>query len=118
MLASSADRPQQTSDALQQQEQGPTPGAGIATAAGTAEAAAGTAQQQQARQAQLAASGSGAGVAETDPRDAVRFARIASPYIEGHNGRTFVVHVPGNLVADRGKLLPLLDDLVLLHGTQ
>jgi len=46
----------------------------------------------------------------------VSFFRGASPYIEGHRGRTFVVLIPGEVVGDRPLLYPLLEDVALLHG--
>lgn len=46
----------------------------------------------------------------------VQFARLASPYIEGHRGRTFVVLIPGDVVADSASVASVLDDLLLLQG--
>lgn len=46
----------------------------------------------------------------------VQFARLASPYIEGHRGRTFVVLIPGDVVADTSCVTSVLDDLLLLQG--
>lgn len=55
---------------------------------------------------------------KVEQQDAVKFARMASPYIEGHRGRTFVVQIPGDLIAKRARLVALLNDIVLLHGAQ
>jgi acetylglutamate kinase len=46
----------------------------------------------------------------------VQFFRQASPYIEGHRGRTFVVAVPGEVVDCKPQLHALLEDVALLHG--
>ena len=46
------------------------------------------------------------------------FFRGASPYIEGHRGRTFVVVIPGEVVSDKPLLYPLLEDVALLHGNR
>lgn len=46
----------------------------------------------------------------------VQFARLASPYIEGHRGRTFVVLIPGDVVADSSAVSSVLDDILLLQG--
>ena len=46
----------------------------------------------------------------------VLFFRGASPYIEGHRGRTFVVLIPGEVVGHKPLLYPLLEDVALLHG--
>ena len=46
----------------------------------------------------------------------VSFFRGASPYIEGHRGRTFVIVIPGEVVCDKPLLYPLLEDVALLHG--
>jgi hypothetical protein len=34
---------------------------------------------------------------------------MASPYVSGHRGRTFVVTIPGDVVARRELLYPLLE---------
>lgn len=46
----------------------------------------------------------------------VRFFRQASPYIEGHRGRTFVIAIPGEVVDRQDLLDRLLEDVALLHG--
>lgn len=46
----------------------------------------------------------------------IQFARLASPYIEGHRGRTFVVLIPGEVVANPTIITSILDDLLLLQG--
>ncbi|KAL4437093.1 hypothetical protein ABPG75_004232 [Micractinium tetrahymenae] len=46
----------------------------------------------------------------------VRFLHMASPYVAGHRGRTFVVVIPGEVVANKQRLYNLLEDILLLHG--
>lgn len=46
----------------------------------------------------------------------VKFFRQASPYIEGHRGRSFVIAVPGEVVDRQDVLDTLLQDVALLHG--
>lgn len=46
----------------------------------------------------------------------VQFFRQASPYIEGHRGRTFVLAIPGEVVDQKDILHSLLEDVALLHG--
>ena len=46
----------------------------------------------------------------------VQFFRQASPYIEGHRGRTFVIAIPGEVVDKKEVLYTLLEDVALLHG--
>ncbi|PSC67080.1 putative amino-acid acetyltransferase chloroplastic isoform X1 [Micractinium conductrix] len=46
----------------------------------------------------------------------VRFLHTASPYVSGHRGRTFVIVVPGEVVCQKERLHPLLEDILLLHG--
>ena len=46
----------------------------------------------------------------------VQFFRHASPYIEGHRGRTFVLAIPGDIVDRKDILHTLLEDVALLHG--
>lgn len=46
----------------------------------------------------------------------VKFFRQASPYIEGHRGRTFVIAIPGEVVDRQDVLDSLLQDIALLHG--
>ncbi|KAL4424467.1 hypothetical protein ABPG77_006405 [Micractinium sp. CCAP 211/92] len=41
---------------------------------------------------------------------------MASPYVAGHRGRTFVVVIPGEVVANKERLYNLLEDILLLHG--
>ncbi|KAL3139784.1 hypothetical protein ABBQ38_004086 [Trebouxia sp. C0009 RCD-2024] len=45
----------------------------------------------------------------------VQFFRQASPYIEGHRGRTFVVVIPGEVILQRPLLQSQLKDIQLLH---
>ncbi|CAI5509641.1 unnamed protein product [Closterium sp. Naga37s-1] len=67
------------------------------------------------------ASDEDAGRAE-DLRDAlkeaqfVRWFREAWPYIQGHRGSTFVIVVPGDVVANRQIFDSILQDVALLHG--
>lgn len=46
----------------------------------------------------------------------VSFFRGASPYIEGHRGRTFVIVIPGEVVCREELLYPVLEDVALLSG--
>lgn len=46
----------------------------------------------------------------------VSFFRGASPYIEGHRGRTFVIVIPGEVICREELLYPLLEDVALLSG--
>ena len=46
----------------------------------------------------------------------VSFFRGASPYIEGHHGRTFVIVIPGEVICREELLYPLLEDIALLSG--
>jgi amino-acid N-acetyltransferase len=46
----------------------------------------------------------------------VQFFRQATPYIEGHRGRTFVLVLPGEIVDQKGILHRLLEDIALLHS--
>lgn len=46
----------------------------------------------------------------------MQFFRQASPYIEGHRGRTFVLAIPGEVVDQKSVLHALLEDVALLHG--
>lgn len=46
----------------------------------------------------------------------VQFFRQASPYIEGHRGRTFVLAIPGEVIEQKDILHSLLEDVALLHG--
>lgn len=46
----------------------------------------------------------------------VRFLHLASPYVVGHRGRTFVVVIPGEVLINKELLYPLLEDILLLHG--
>ncbi|KAK9810524.1 hypothetical protein WJX72_012135 [[Myrmecia] bisecta] len=52
----------------------------------------------------------------SQPNKFVQFFRSASPYIEGHRGKLFVLIVPGEVVEDKTALHPLLEDIALLHG--
>lgn len=47
--------------------------------------------------------------------DFVNHFRNASPYIEGHRGRTFVLVIPSEVLERRDVLWPVLEDLALLH---
>jgi len=47
--------------------------------------------------------------------DFVNHFRTASPYIEGHRGRTFVLVIPSEVVTRRDILWPVLEDVALLH---
>lgn len=46
----------------------------------------------------------------------VKFFRQASPYIEGHRGRSFVIAIPGEVLDRQDILDTLLQDVALLHG--
>lgn len=46
----------------------------------------------------------------------VQFLHLASPYIVGHRGKTFVVVLPGDLMVDARRLSSVLDDVLLMHG--
>jgi len=46
----------------------------------------------------------------------VRFLHLASPYVVGHRGTVFVITLPGEVVARKDRLVPLLEDILLLHG--
>lgn len=46
----------------------------------------------------------------------VQFFRQATPYIEGHRGRTFVLVLPGEIVDQKDILHRLLEDIALLHS--
>jgi amino-acid N-acetyltransferase len=61
--------------------------------------------------AQQQAGGKGAGQASL-----VNFFRQASPYIAGHRGRTFVVVLPGGVVAQEEVTDGLLADVALVHS--
>lgn len=63
----------------------------------------------------------------SDPQQFVHWFRHSSPYINAHRGRTFVIHIPGdvvaredfnNLVHDLALLNNLGIKLVLVHGAQ
>ncbi|KAI3433843.1 hypothetical protein D9Q98_003646 [Chlorella vulgaris] len=58
----------------------------------------------------------GEAIAKEDYGLFVRFLHTASPYVAGHRGRTFVVTIPGEVVARKERLYPLLEDILLLHG--
>lgn len=45
----------------------------------------------------------------------VQFFRQASPYIEGHRSRTFVVVIPGEVLQEAEVLASLMADIALLH---
>lgn len=46
----------------------------------------------------------------------VEFFRQASPYIESHRGKVFVLVVPGEVVEQRHMMQTLISDIALLHG--
>ena len=46
----------------------------------------------------------------------VQFFRQATPYIEGHRGRTFVLVLPGEIVDNKPILHRLLEDVALMHS--
>eukprot|EP00775_Hariotina_reticulata_P009747 gene9747-9905_t len=46
----------------------------------------------------------------------VQFFRQASPYIEGHRGRTFVVVIPGDVVMNQELLQAAIADIAILNG--
>ncbi|MEA3277687.1 MAG: amino-acid N-acetyltransferase [Pseudomonadota bacterium] len=54
-------------------------------------------------------------LAATDPDPFVRWFRHATPYVHAHRGRTFVIALGGEAVADR-QFPDLVHDLALLHG--
>jgi len=56
------------------------------------------------------------GLAKADYDLFVKFFRQASPYIEGHRGRTFVIAIPGDVVDSPPLLERLMEDVLLLHG--
>lgn len=45
----------------------------------------------------------------------MRFLHTASPYVAGHRGRTFVVTIPGEVVARKERLYPLLEGALQLQ---
>ncbi|GIL81500.1 hypothetical protein Vretimale_1003 [Volvox reticuliferus] len=56
------------------------------------------------------------GLSKQDFAKFVQFFRQASPYVEGHRGKTFVIVVPGNVSANRTLLQSIMADIALLHG--
>lgn len=46
----------------------------------------------------------------------VKFLHLASPYVVGHRGRTFVIVIPGDVIINKVTLARILDDITLLHG--
>ncbi|BBN08630.1 amino-acid N-acetyltransferase [Marchantia polymorpha subsp. ruderalis] len=46
----------------------------------------------------------------------VQWFRGAWPYIQGYRSSTFVLVIPGEVVADRSKIDGILQDILLLHG--
>lgn len=46
----------------------------------------------------------------------VQFFRSASPYIEGHRGRTFVIVIPGAVTSNPSLLKSVMNDVAVLHG--
>jgi amino-acid N-acetyltransferase len=63
-----------------------------------------------------AAPGENGALGRADYAKFVRYMHLASPYVAGHRGRTFVVVLPGAVVADRAALAKLLEDVSLLHS--
>ena len=53
-------------------------------------------------------SGGGEAMSQADLGLFVRFLHTASPYVAGHRGRTFVISIPGEVVANEQQLYPLL----------
>ncbi|KAL3154263.1 hypothetical protein ABBQ32_013759 [Trebouxia sp. C0010 RCD-2024] len=51
-----------------------------------------------------------------DFRKFVHFFRQASPYIEGHREKTFVIVIPGEVVAEENLLSTVVEDIALLHS--
>jgi len=45
----------------------------------------------------------------------VQHFRQASPYIEGHRGKVFLIQIPGEVIAQKDKLEGLVQDLALLY---
>ncbi|EFJ23058.1 hypothetical protein SELMODRAFT_175390 [Selaginella moellendorffii] len=58
----------------------------------------------------------GSCVVRENHRDYVHWFREAWPYIQGHRGSTFVIVVPGEILAKRETLDNILQDVSLLHG--
>ncbi|EFJ51352.1 hypothetical protein VOLCADRAFT_57336 [Volvox carteri f. nagariensis] len=58
------------------------------------------------------------GLSKQDFGKFVQFFRQASPYVEGHRGKTFVIVIPGNVrvSANRPLLQSIMADIALLHG--
>lgn len=46
----------------------------------------------------------------------VRFLHLASPYVVGHRSRVFVIVIPGHVFMRKDRLVPILEDILLLHG--
>lgn len=46
----------------------------------------------------------------------VRFLHLASPYVVGHRSRVFVIVIPGHVFMRKERLVPILEDILLLHG--
>ena len=55
-------------------------------------------------------------VSRADYGKFVQFLHLASPYVVGHRSRVFVIVIPGEVVARKDRLLPMLEDILLLHG--
>jgi len=62
------------------------------------------------------AASSGLGLARADYGLFVKFFRGATPYIQGHRGRTFVIAIPGDVVDSPDLLDQLMEDVLVLHG--
>ncbi|PNH03296.1 Amino-acid acetyltransferase, partial [Tetrabaena socialis] len=75
--------------------------------------------QAPTQEATAVANGNGNGTSGLSKQDFgkfVQFFRQASPYVEGHRGKTFVIVIPGNVSANRTLLQNIMSDIALLHG--
>ncbi|EFJ09984.1 hypothetical protein SELMODRAFT_235633 [Selaginella moellendorffii] len=64
----------------------------------------------------MSASGEGIAMTMDKQRQYVSWFREAWPYIQGHRGSTFVIVIPGEVIANRLVLDNVLQDISLLHG--
>jgi len=55
-------------------------------------------------------------VSKADYGKFVRFLHLASPYVVGHRGQIFVIVIPGEVMTRKERLVPLLEDILLLNG--